>query len=253
MLLLLFPVDGQPDSQMEGPLRLPARVQEDNGGACPSDQDRSTVHDEILRNISVIFNCGGTQGWRRVGYLDMTDPSQSCPSGLALKYYSPGMRMCGRATNDTAGCWSTFYSTGGYYVEGVSLTHGQSGNRTHIWSFTSGLSEVYGGRWQTEFCQCAVASAPQSPPFVGNDYFCESGLHTPHHAAPAYWVIFPDDPLWDGQNCVSSSSCCQFNNPPYFTKTLPAPTGDDIELRICAEEYYVHSDSPIDQVELYVQ
>ena len=30
----------------------------------------------------------------------------------------------------------------GYYVEGVSLTHGQSGSRTHIWTFAAGLSEV---------------------------------------------------------------------------------------------------------------
>ena len=52
----------------------------------------------LSRNISITINCGGTTGWRRVGYLDMTDPSQSCPSGLALKTYSPGLRSCGRAT-----------------------------------------------------------------------------------------------------------------------------------------------------------
>ncbi len=32
----------------------------------------------------------------------------------------------------------------GYYVEGVSLTHGQNGNRTHIWTFAGSLAEVYG-------------------------------------------------------------------------------------------------------------
>ena len=210
----------------------------------------------------------------------MTDPSQLCPSGLALKTYSPGLRLCGRATNDPGVCWSTFYNTGGsqysrvcgrvrgyqfgsnsafysytvnrigidsYYVDGVSLTHGQSGSRMHIWTFASGLSEIYDGRLITHFCRCVSAGAPSPPPFVGNDYFCESGLNS---AWDGQFIFRPADPLWDGQNCVSS--CCQFNNPPYFTKTLPAPTSDNIELRICSHTIEL-GDIPIDQVELYVQ
>ena len=32
--------------------------------------------------------------------------------------------------------------------------------------------------------------------------------------------------------CSGGSSCCQFNNPPWFCKTLPQST-DDLEIRIC--------------------
>ena len=30
---------------------------------------------------SLAHTCGGTGGWRRVVYLDMTDPNTNCPSG----------------------------------------------------------------------------------------------------------------------------------------------------------------------------
>ena len=135
-----------------------------------------------------------------------------------------------------------------YYMEGVSLTHGRSGSRTHIWTFISGLAEVYDGRFGTLFCPCVTATAVRPPAFVGNDYFCESGLNAAYNGLA---IFYPNDPLWDGQNCVSS--CCRFNNPPYFTKTLPAPTSDNIELRICSRKIAQRSDTPIDQVELYVQ
>ena len=283
-LLHALYTEGQPQPLVGEPVRVPAKVTAT--GACPSEQDRIDIHNELNQNISTLLKavamnrCGGS-AWRRVGYLDMTDPSQSCPSGLALKTYSPGLRSCGRATNNTAGCWSTFYNTGGspysrvcgrvrgylfggtaaffghynrqqgfdsYYVDGVSLTHGDSNTRTHIWTFASGISETYTGSFSQQFCRCVTEQAPAPPSFVGNNYFCENGLHT--RWASSY-IFYPDDPLWDGQNCVSD--CCQFNTPPYFTRTLPAPTSDDIELRICSFLQGDYGDIPIDQVELYVK
>ena len=240
---------------------------------------------ELPTTEEPVAECGGT-GWRRVGYLDMTDPSQSCPSGLALKYYHPTLRTCGRSVNaqynnDTAGCWSTFYATGGsqysqvcgrvrgyqwghtdafrsgtgasidsIYLNGVSLTHGPSGNRTHIWSFVAGHSKLYdpdSNDGPFRFCHCADPNTiPPPPPYAANEYFCDSGF-TGHSPAN---TLYPD-PLWDGQNC-DISSCCQFNNPPYFTKILPTPTSDSIELRVCVSYETFWVDAPIDQVELYV-
>ena len=62
--------------------------------------------------------------------------------------------------------------------------------------------------------------------------------------------FYPDDPLWDGSGCTTSSTCCSFNNPPYFTKQLPNPTSDDIEARLC--RYESDEDSPVELMELYV-
>ena len=84
---------------------------------------------------------------------------------------------------------------------------------------------------------------------MGDDYFCESGRPVGGSSA----ILFSDDPLWDGENCRSSSTCCTFNSPPYFTKQLPTPTTDDIEARICLNEPSWHEDIAIELVELYVQ
>ena len=51
------------------------------------------------------LNCNGTRGWMRVGYLNMTDPSEQCPPGFRL-YEKNGVRACGRYTK---GCVSVTY------------------------------------------------------------------------------------------------------------------------------------------------
>ena len=220
------------------------------------------------------YTCGGTGEWRRVVYLDMTDPSTTCPSGWQLTGYSK--RTCGRVGIQDLACDSvTFPVSGGEYsrvcgrikayqygqidafeayhdghvttidgayVAGVSVTHGHP--RKHIWTFAAGTKET--GYDIYEACPCDTGVTTHVPTFVGTDYFCESGVNA------GSWAGFhPDDPLWDGQNCTSSSTCCSFNTPPYFVKQLPTPTTDDIEARLCRWENV--DDSPVELIELYVQ
>ena len=78
-------------------------------------------------------------------------------------------------------------------------------------------------------------------------FFCESGFHSAWNVQS---VLFPNDVLWDGQDCIANSTCCQFNNPPWFTKNLSTATTDDIELRICIN---INGDVPLELIELYVQ
>ena len=220
------------------------------------------------------FTCGGTGGWRRVVYLDMTDPSTTCPSGWQLTGHSK--RTCGKVSTQSLTCDSVIFSVSGgeysrvcgrikayqyqqtdgfeayhdghvttidgAYVAGVSLTHGNP--RRHIWTFTAGASEAE-PTWE-DVCPCDASITIRVPPFVGNDYFCESGVN-----AGSVCGFHPDDPLWDGQNCISSSTCCSFNTPPYFVKQLPTSTTDDIEARLCWWE--VGEDPPVELMELYVQ
>ena len=210
----------------------------------------------------------------------MTDTSYNCPTGLNLTSYSK--RTCGRSHTTAGGCSSTTFNIGGLpysrvcgrirgyhfgaagafghnisyidsnYVDGVSLTHGASGSRQHIWTFAAGASEV-----TTIFpnfsCPCDTSPPSVVPAFVGNDYFCESGLHSEWDNSQYRDVLFPDDVLWDGQNCTSNSTCCQFNNPPWFAKNLTNATTDDIELRICTYFSPESEDIPIKLIELYVQ
>ena len=53
--------------------------------------------------------------------------------------------MCGRIRGYQFGGTVAFYYTqgiDGYYVDGVSLTHGGAGSRQHIWTFAAGATEV---------------------------------------------------------------------------------------------------------------
>ena len=235
--------------------------------------------DTSSRNCS----CNHTEGgWMRVANLDMTDPTQQCPDGFRLvNRTSPPLRTCGRPDGHRVGCVSTTFpvhevqytrvcgrivgyqyglpiafhmylrgqtSIDGHYLEGISLTHGQS-PRQHIWSFVGSAGEEY--TLHTSFlCPCtrAALTGIEVPPFVGNDYFCDTAIRG--GVSGSEW--HPNDPLWDGQGCGGTSTCCEFNNPPWFCKQLPQPTADDIELRICNNNFVTNDDTPFETVEIYI-
>ena len=229
-----------------------------------------------MPSMTGTYTCNGTPGWRRVAFINMTDTSYNCPTGLNLTSYSK--RTCGRS-HTSPGCSSTTFSVGGlpysrvcgrirgyqfgatdafrgssrsidsYYVEGVSLTHGGTGSRQHIWTLAAGISEVT-TRWPNNGCPCDTAAHSVVPSFVGNDYFCESGVHSEWNYG---FILYSNDTLWDGHDCTSTSTCCQFNSPPWFTKNLPTATTDDIELRICVKNTPSIEDVPLELIELYVQ
>ena len=220
------------------------------------------------------YTCGGTSGWRRAVFLNMTDPTHNCPSGWEESGYTK--RTCGRASESFGGtCDSATFPTGGleysrtcgravgyqfgallaffhsslnsHYVNGLSLSHGSHGSRQHIWTFVGGLVEA--GNYPLYKCPCDGGTSPV-PDFLGNDYFCESGINGPW---AEQWIFHPDDKLWDGRDCLPTSSCCSLNNPPYFIKEIGVNTTDDIEGRICS--YYARSNSnpAIELLEIYVQ
>ena len=228
------------------------------------------------------MQCGGGQ-WRRVVFLNMTNTSHVCPSGLRLTSYS--RRTCGRATYTRYRCWSTTFSVGGsqysrvcgralayqwglncgfyghhlrsqsingQYVDGLSLTHGAPGSRQHIWTFASGLftgNRTSGDNYLGLRCPCDNGNTTyRSPSFVGNDYFCESVTQNTYA-----FVFHPNALLWDGQVCEGGGTCCQFNNPPWFIKNLTSPTTDGIEVRLCLYHDSSISDVALELLELYVQ
>ena len=164
--------------------------------------------------------------------------------------------VCGRVQAYQFGKPEAFYSYNvgidtsidSVYVDGVSITHGQS-PRQHIWTFAGAKNELQLPT-DTSFKCPSITSMYNYilPSFIGEDYFCDT-------AAEMYagLVVLPDDPLWDGQGCGDTSTCCEFNNPPWFCKHLPQPTTDDIELRVCAENTNDDEDFYLESVEIYAQ
>ena len=110
--------------------------------------------------------------------------------------------MCGRIRGYQFGATGAFWPyvnqnqgiIDGYYVDGVSLTHGGAGSRQHIWTFATGLTEV---ETMPVFfplqCPCDAHNYNHNvPAFVGDDYFCESGFHS---AWNHQFILYPDDVL----------------------------------------------------------
>ena len=222
--------------------------------------------------------CGEREAMTRIAYLDMTDPFHSCPP--AWREVTSPKRTCARGT-DRPGCDSAVFSANGYrysrvcgrirayqcgtpnafdsgsslindhYIDGVSITH--SDPRQHVWSFAAGYFESNSGG---SACPCSsLYSGDHVPSFLGSDYFCDTGADTlpPVCNLNTGAGFFPDDPLWDGEGCAPTSTCCEFNNPPWFCKTLPQPTTDDLEVRLCSNGITGgREDTPIELIEIYV-
>ena len=53
--------------------------------------------------------------------------------------------------------------------------------------------------------------------------------------------------------CEGGGTWCQLNDPPWFTKTLPIPTNDSIELLLCMVDDSSVADVALELLELYVQ
>ena len=213
----------------------------------------------------------------RVAHLNMTDSNQHCPSGFRLitspkrTCGTPGRkcvnttfplngvkysRVCGKIKAYQFGIPNGFgpyyYNYGrtidSPYVDGVSLTHGLE-PRKHIWTFANARHENGPGIHQCPCIKTDEAYTGAVPPFIGQDYFCDTGSE--YEAQQNHF--YHGDPLWDGSGCGPTSSCCAFNNPPWFCKQLPQPTSDDIEMRVCLNGQNTVEDIALETVELYVQ
>ena len=217
-------------------------------------------------------NCGGEGGWMRVAYVNMSQSGTTCPQGLTQKVLS-GLTLCGRSNTNFGSCQSTLFSSLGLsysrvcgqlrgyqlatpdaftrigavvserYVDGATITYG-SGPRKHIWTYANGAALI------SYPCPCNTnAATAMVPSFVGSDYYCETG----NNRNGLFNHFSPDDPLWDGQQCVGvEAPCCTHPNMPWFNKTLSETTTEDIELRVCQDQSTGDEDTLLQVIELYI-
>ena len=222
---------------------------------------------------SIILSCAGVGGeWRRIAGINIS-AGDNCPTGW-LKSSHNGVSFC-RAPSDEGGCYSTFFSTNGvsyqhvcgrargyqkgttdgfelntlsidtYYVDGLSITHGNP--RQHIWTYAAGITD--NGNYTTWNCPCAITPGPAPPSFVGSNYYCESGGGSTYNANSYHF----SDPLWDGAGCSTNNTCCSNTDQPWFHHQLNSITQDDIEVRICRDIHFINEGILVDILELYIQ
>ena len=234
----------------------------------------SQLNDRLNDFISTQFNpsqCGAGLWWR-VAYLDMTEPSQLCPSAWR-EYNTDRVRACGRPVNSTGSCAPVFYfpnrqysrvcgriigyqfaspdafkplGSNGGELDGVIISHGAQ--QEYIWSFVAGVTEG-GSKHRQSNCPCSPEAGTEPRIIIGNNYFCESGNPTDGFDRGR---LYSSDRLWDGQQC--EGSCCEgTQSPPWFSVQLPAPTTDVIKVHICCDQSTTDEDTPIELIEMYVQ
>ena len=257
-----------------------------NGSSCADilHQYPSAVSDYyniILYNGSVVSvycdmegdKCDGEGGWTRIGYLNMTQPNATCPTGLTpLQFANIDHDLCGKNSSNPyyEGCQSAYYPSLGLnytkvcgqvrrykyrypegfyctkknienaYVYGVSIT--KDSPRQHIWTYAAGDNEYH---YSPVDCPCNSGHIDEDvkPQSIGNDYYCES--------TPSYGDLDASDALWDGEQCNGlEGPCCNSNKLPWFVKTLEE-SNDDIEVRVCSCGLY--ENVPIDILEIFIK
>ena len=215
------------------------------------------------------------KGWLKVADLDMTR-GDKCPKEWR-EILVNGIKVC-RSPNDSPDCYSTVYTVNntryqkmrgfvrGYqknspdsfdsrqgvrgineaYVDGVSITIGNP--RKHVWTYVVGYTDSQ--NVPTSNCPCAPTPGPAPPAFVGEYYYCESG----NNGQRSNGHFFTDDPLWDGAGCTHSrNTCCNIVGLPWFLREFSTVQQEDIEVRICTDEYYTNEAVLVDKLQLYVQ
>ena len=259
------------------PARPPATSLDISDAACPSDSlvNEEVRKTKAMLGTETWFrpcDCGGP-GWEKIAFYDFSQ--QECPpnftrlygqfnnvscratnevritcNGRSYSYYSSSVLLPvqGRSYTSSWGRvrghgWGLAfhnaivcnYSLEQAYVDGVSLTHGPAGRRTHIWTFAAARADGYPNTRRN--CGCSNTNknwTHATPGDVGEDYFCDSnGQYT---EGGGLQVDYNDD-LWDGEECGSSSSCCEWKDPPYFCKQLHNTTSKDMEIRLFSQHF----------------
>ena len=237
----------------------------------------NTVFSDLVTSF-VLPDIGlSDQVWKKVGYLNMSDPTQQCPDSWqrrsspvasCAKRDSPPVlcdsinistsgasyqKVCGRFRGYQVGSPDAFLSYAGYgwnletyYVDGVSITYGSPGNRHHVYTYAAGFTELN----SPAACPCAGGKSPNASLGLEPDYYCESG--NPVQIADATMPYY-SDVLWDRQLCRNAeATCCNPSFLPWFCKTFPNPIIENLEVRICLDESRDNENVAIEFFELYI-
>ena len=233
-------------------------------------------------------HCDEEGGWTKVAFVNMSEPGSSCPPGLVQYDNIINTSLCWiENRTDSWSYNSTFFSTynlkyakvcgqvrghqygipGAFYCYfnndsrcepeiktfGVTLTYSNN-PRKHIWTYAGGFDEQ---GIDIGDCPCNNGSlyTNYTIPFVGNDYYCESG--SSDYGFILYFNdLYLNDPLWDGKDCPGhEATCCTSPKMPWFIKTLNETINDDIELSVYGYTYdqYLLFGTTLDLVELYIK
>ena len=203
-----------------------------DGATCPVGLNQRSFNNKSYCGNTGPPGCNGTMFPTLVEYSRVCGRVRGYQYNAPYAFYVYNFITTGLTIDDT-------------YVDGVSITYG-SAPRKHIWTYAAApLDHSYKG-YNNYDCPCKQTNTIIAPPFIGTDYYCESGTTNGYNN-----IFYLNDPLWDGQQCGGESLCCTHPNMPWFIKTLSETTSENIELRVCIFHYL--ADIPLDLIEILVQ
>ena len=222
------------------------------------------------------LECGGYKGgWMRIADVNISR-GDGCP-GAFTKETINNIALCHQEFSNLPGCFGTTYDVArmvytkvcgqvrGYqkgkpsafsgrysiddtYADGVSITLGNP--RKHVWTYGVGYDDHR--NTPNRNCPCASSGGVEPASFIGKHYYCESGNNVDQF--PPVDKYYTEDPLWDGDGCVSTNNnCCTTVGMPWFIREFPTEQQDDIEVRLCQNEGFNNEGVAIDLIQLYVK
>ena len=220
-------------------------------------------------NTTIANSCNSIPGrWKRIAYLNTNESPVTCPDAFEVRNDTSSPPLC-RRNNISAGCSSVIYPSYGTsysqvcgtvrvhpegtpdgfsshnsnqrpsngqsvnqnYVDGVSLTYGDSSNRNHIWTYTA---VIFVGH-DSSGCEICNNRKPNIP---GSNFSCIiAHCDSSSNCYPST--------LWDNevQQCFGNET---------FYRQLSVSTTDNIEMRVCRDQDRSDEDFLISFVELFV-
>ena len=212
---------------------------------------------EINRNLVLKPECG--EGlWYRIADEDftgveeclfdfqlVTQPIRGCeliPESVSCQGFIYSINeeytsMCGRASIRSLGSPTAFNNQRPGLIDGGRFGRIIPGGGQILWGYAVDSSEESGET------NCPCNSNVNIRSAFRNNYFCDSTVPVDSEAAPR--------PLFNGNNCGNvNAECCNFNHPPYFTRTFPLSAGDPF-FQLCADE--VSDRLVVESLEIYIQ
>ena len=158
-------------------------------------------------------------------------------------------QVCGRLRGyqvGTTGAFSPYGKNLDVVIDDILISHGKA--QEHIWAYATARKKPnVTANARKRICPCHPEFNGQVPPFIGNDYYCDSGVENDSVALGQFYST----PLWTAEGCAPPD-CCFPSKIPWFCKTLPVPTTDYIEIRNCHSGPASNEDTALDLIELYI-
>ena len=160
-----------------------------------------------------------------------------CGRAVGYSFYNPISFYFGADLN---------YTIDQPYLSGLSITHGVPGIRNHICSYAAGWREDISREYN---CPCAAhpRAKPLTPDYVGDHFYCDTATY---YTPKVEW--YTNNTLWDGKDCYPGSKCCDNERLPWFWRTLPQETSDDVEVRWCTSNNVGNDKVSTELLEVFV-